>query len=121
MLVIAGFGLTAKMMNDVETWTISDEESATISEPLTRILQRIGVNESMNKYADYIGLCTALTITIAPRVIITQVNKKKGETVPNVKKGKTKTSSQKSDTRNNESTTTDNVGSIAESLEYSAF
>jgi hypothetical protein len=71
ILIGSGFGFAAKLTKS-EIWTVSDEEAESISTPLTRILQRLGINESMNKYADYIALLSALTIITVPRVMIYQ-------------------------------------------------
>lgn len=78
ILIATGFSFAAKMTKS-EIWTISDEEAESISTPLTRILQRLGINESMNKYADYIALLSALTIVTVPRVMIYQQMKQQAE------------------------------------------
>lgn len=70
-------------------WKVSDEEIQTISQPLARILARMGATESMNKYGDYIALATGLIIIVVPRMIIhQQLNKK--EVKPNDKKAENK-------------------------------
>lgn len=77
--MLAGFPMVDKLtQNQVPVWSISDEEAGSISVPLTKILQRLGASETMNKYADYIALFVALGIVTAPRVMVQlELNKMK--------------------------------------------
>lgn len=81
MLIGTGFGFASKITQS-PIWEVSDEEAQSISTPVTKILQRLGVNESMNKYADYIALGTALTIVVVPRLLIQKAELTKGGHTP---------------------------------------
>jgi len=55
-----------------EHWSLTNEESLLIADPMSRILKRLGVNKTASKYMDYITLTTAAGIVIIPRVIISK-------------------------------------------------
>lgn len=80
MLISMGFGLAATLTKN-GIWNVANEEAKAMSEPLTRILQRMGVSESMSKYGDWIALSAAATVTLAPRILITmaQAQEQKGK------------------------------------------
>ena len=91
LLLKSSFDFISQMTQS-PLWKVSDEEVQTISQPLARILARMGATESMNKYADYIALATGLIIIVVPRMIIyQQMTKKEGKA--NDKKAENKESS----------------------------
>lgn len=84
-LLTIGFGFLSKSFG--EHWNITSGEATAISDPLTRILKRLGLEKLDDKYIDYISLCTALGMVVVPRVLV-EVNKPRGENEKNVEKGK---------------------------------
>lgn len=70
MLLMTGFEFTATRLG--EHWRVSTEEAKAISEPATRILQRLGINETANKYMDYFALLAGIGMVVVPRILITQ-------------------------------------------------
>lgn len=117
MLLQTGFEFASTRLG--EHWKVSEEETKAISEPMTRILQRLGVNETANKYMDYFALLAGVGMVIVPRVLITQSMPKEvqnGGAVtkqPN-KKGKTKNISQPVNGASQQVNT--NVGSLKANL-----
>lgn len=96
MFLATGFEFISTRLG--EHWKVSDEEVKAISEPMTKILQRLGVNETANKYMDYFALLAGVGMVVVPRILISQSVSKtevqnNGTSKPN-KKGKTKNSSQ---------------------------
>lgn len=53
-------------------WVFSEEESMSIAEPLTRIMDRHDVAAKLGEYADYIALVSAVAMTVVPRVMVTR-------------------------------------------------
>lgn len=124
LLIGTGFGFAAKILKS-EIWEVSDEEAASISTPLTKILQRLGINESMNKYADYIALTTALTVVTVPRVLIYKAMKdqeqldQEGGQANNGKAKKAKTAAAKSSSTSHAAATTLHTTNIKAVLDVS--
>lgn len=81
MILVVGFEYLAKPLG--EHWKVTPEEAARVAEPLSNILaQYMKANEAMEKYADWIGVLTALAIIVVPRMMMHQAinadKKKKG-------------------------------------------
>ena len=118
LLIGSGFGFATKLTSN-PIWEISDEEATAISTPATRILQRLSLNESMNKYADYIALTAALGMVIVPRVIMQQAEpKEKGVISDGGKKNKAKKSDSKPNPAVSTSNPPNNVTNIKAALDY---
>jgi hypothetical protein len=76
------FGLLSLRLG--QHWEMSQEECNGISEPLSRILNRMIPAETSGKYTDYILLTAGLTLTITPRIMLSKElsNVKTSETKP---------------------------------------
>jgi hypothetical protein len=80
MLIVTSFTFASTKIHPV--WSISDEEAKSLSEPITRIMQRMGVAETASANADYIALAIAVSIVIIPRVMMTPKKQKIKPTPP---------------------------------------
>ena len=69
VLTCAAYSMTAKLLNS-PLFEIKPDEAATVAAPLARIIDRMELTDTMNKYGDGMALVTALAVITAPRVII---------------------------------------------------
>jgi hypothetical protein len=77
MVLMTGSAILASRLG--ELWNMSPSEATAISEPLARILERLGWLETTSKYADYAMLATALGVYVTPRIIAMQMEVPKKE------------------------------------------
>ena len=68
-LLMTGFGLTAAMTQSPH-WAIDEASAKSIAEPLSRIMARLNLTETVTKYSDYAALIAALAVVVTPRVMI---------------------------------------------------
>lgn len=74
VLIKTGFDMLS--LRAGELWALSQEEAENIASPLARILERHDLSAQASEYGDYIALAVALGLTIAPRVIMFQQEKR---------------------------------------------
>lgn len=74
VLIKTGFDMLS--LRAGELWALSQEEAENIASPLARILERYDLSAQASEYGDYIALAVALGLTIAPRVIMFQQEKR---------------------------------------------
>jgi hypothetical protein len=70
LMLITGFDFISVRLG--EHWRVSPEEATAISQPASNIMQRLGVNQTANKYMDYIMLLTGVSMVVVPRILIHQ-------------------------------------------------
>ena len=117
MLIATGFEFTSTRLG--EHWKVSEEEVKAISEPSTRILQRLGINETASKYMDYFALLAGIGMVVVPRILIGQAQNQQTPKLTEVKNiGNKKGQTKKSNPEPNRPVTQEsaNVGSLKSSL-----
>lgn len=70
ILLVSGFAMLAVRTGPV--WEVTEAEADSIAKPLSKIMDKAGQTETVNKYSDYIMLLTALAVVILPRLLVTK-------------------------------------------------
>jgi hypothetical protein len=64
------------MENFNPVWKVSEDETKSIAEPLSRIIARLIPSETSSKYGDFVLLIGALSLTLGSRIMIMRGEKK---------------------------------------------
>ena len=77
------YALTAKMLG-ADYFALSPEEASNIAAPMAKIIDRMAISATVNKYGDALALSMAVGVATIPRVMMYMDEKKQKQGVKNV-------------------------------------